>query len=156
MTNFTQLKSDIGDWVNRTDLTAKLPNFILFAENRINRKLRLRTMETRVTLDTITGQRYYALPDRYAAMRNFKLNTSPMKGRGLAAPTSTASTKKVKRSRCRLPLRKPFRSVIPKRTRRSTADALSHRFWITSGPGMGGGRQLPTYPYRGSTGFYPG
>lgn len=79
MTDFTELKSKTADWLSRDDLASQIPTFIQFAENRINRKLRLRTMETRVTLNTVKAQRYYALPDRYAAMRNFKLNLSPIR-----------------------------------------------------------------------------
>lgn len=57
---FTELKSAIGDWLNRDDLTAVVPSFIALAEARINRELRHYDMETRSTA-SLTG-RYLALP----------------------------------------------------------------------------------------------
>lgn len=57
---FAELKSAIGDWLNRDDLTAVIPSFISLAEARINRDLRHYDMETRSTAN-LTG-RYLALP----------------------------------------------------------------------------------------------
>ena len=38
--NFTNLKSSIADWLNRSDLTAIIPAFITLAETQLNREIR--------------------------------------------------------------------------------------------------------------------
>jgi hypothetical protein len=52
--NYTTLQSTIADWLHRTDLTAQIPLFIELAEERINRNLRVRQMETVLAATTIT------------------------------------------------------------------------------------------------------
>ena len=77
ITNYSELKSAIADWLDRTDLTDQIPDFITLAEARHKRDFKLRRMETRVTADTIADTEYYTLPDNYVAMRNIQLNTDP-------------------------------------------------------------------------------
>lgn len=52
--NYTTLQSTIADWLHRTDLTAQIPSFIEFAEERINRALRVRQMEVALAVTPIT------------------------------------------------------------------------------------------------------
>jgi len=78
LSNYTELKDAIADWLDRSDLTARIPDFIALAETRINRELRIRAMEYRATMNTTAGQRYFALPGGYIQMRNFQLNTNPV------------------------------------------------------------------------------
>ena len=77
ITNYSELKSAIADWLDRTDLTDQIPDFIVLAEARHKRDFKIRRMETRVTADTIADTEYYTLPDNYVAMRNIQLNTDP-------------------------------------------------------------------------------
>ncbi len=77
ITNYSELKSAIADWLDRTDLTDQIPDFITLAEARHKRDFKLRRMETRVTANTIADTEYYTLPDQYVAMRNIQLNTDP-------------------------------------------------------------------------------
>lgn len=53
--NYATLQSTIADWLHRTDLTAQIPGFIELAEERINRALRVRQMETVLTATPITN-----------------------------------------------------------------------------------------------------
>ena len=78
LSNYTELKDAIADWLDRTDLTSRIPDFIALAEARVNRELRIRAMETRATMTTTAGKRYFNLPNRYLQMRNFQLNTDPI------------------------------------------------------------------------------
>ena len=78
LSNYTELKAAIADWLDRSDLTSRIPDFITLAEARVNRELRIRAMENRATMTTTSGQRYFALPARYVQMRNFQLNTNPI------------------------------------------------------------------------------
>ena len=77
ISNYSELKSAIADWLDRTDLDEKIPNFISLAETRHKRDFKIRRMETRVTASTIADSEYYSLPDNYVAMRNIQLNTDP-------------------------------------------------------------------------------
>ena len=74
---FTELEDAIADWLDRSDLTARIPDFITLAEARISRELRIRPMEVRITMDTTSGQKYFNLPGGYLQMRNIQLNTNP-------------------------------------------------------------------------------
>lgn len=77
ITNYSELKSAIADWLDRTDLTDSIPDFITLAETRHRRDFKLRRMETRVTANTVADTEYYTLPDNFVAMRNIQLNTDP-------------------------------------------------------------------------------
>lgn len=50
LSNYTELKSAVADWLNRTDLTSQIPDFIALAEARFNRELRLNAMMKRATV----------------------------------------------------------------------------------------------------------
>ncbi len=76
---YTGLKDAVADWLDRSDLTARIPDFIALAETRINRDLRIRPMEVRSTMTTTAGKRYFNLPGGYIQMRNIQLNTDTIK-----------------------------------------------------------------------------
>ncbi len=60
ISNYTELKDAIADFLNRSDLTAVIPTFISLAEADINRNLRHRLMENRAT--ATINSRYSVLP----------------------------------------------------------------------------------------------
>lgn len=60
ISNYTELQSAIGRWLHRADLASVAPDLITFAENRLNRNLRVRQMEAAHT-ETVTAQEV-ALP----------------------------------------------------------------------------------------------
>ena len=78
ISTYSELKTAVANWINRDDLTTRIPDFIVLAEAQFNRELRIRGMEGRYTADTVADQRNYALPGGYIQMRNFQLNTSPI------------------------------------------------------------------------------
>ena len=78
ITTYSELKTAVANWINRTDLTSRIPEFIALAETRINRRLRIRAMETVYNADTASSTKLYALPTGFAGMRSFKLNTDPL------------------------------------------------------------------------------
>jgi len=75
---FTELKDAVADWLDRSDITARIPDFITLAEARLNRDLRIRPMEVRSSMETTSGQRYFNLPGGYIQMRNIQINTNPI------------------------------------------------------------------------------
>ena len=78
ISNYSELQTAVANWLDRDDLSARIPEFISLAEARFNRLLRLRSMESKQTASTVGGQRNYNLPASYIQMRNFQLNTSPL------------------------------------------------------------------------------
>jgi len=79
LNTYSGLKDAIADWLDRSDLTSRIPDFITLAEARINRELRIRPMEVRSTMSTTSGQRYFNLPGGYVQMRNIQINNNPIR-----------------------------------------------------------------------------
>ena len=75
---YAELQTAVANWLDRDDLSDRIPEFIALAEARMNRVLRIRLMEAKYTASTVAAQRNYALPTSYIQMRNFQINTSPI------------------------------------------------------------------------------
>ncbi len=58
ISSYTSLKSAVADWLDRTDLTNQIPDFIGLAEIRHRRDFKIRSLETRVTTSTVADQEY--------------------------------------------------------------------------------------------------
>ena len=71
---FDELKSNIADWLNRTDLTSVIPTFITLAEARLNRQLRTTNQYTRATLTS--DDQFLTMPTDFLEMRHLRM-TSP-------------------------------------------------------------------------------
>lgn len=78
ISNYGELKTAVANWMDRDDLTSRIPEFIALAEARFNRVLRIRAMESKQTASTVAGQQNLALPTNYIQMRNVQMNTSPV------------------------------------------------------------------------------
>ena len=78
ISNYTELKTAVANWLDRDDLTDRIPEFIALAEARFNRVLRIRAMESKQTASTVAGQQNLALPARFVQMRNVQINTTPV------------------------------------------------------------------------------
>lgn len=72
ITNYTELKSAVADWLNRDDLTTVIPSFIALAEAKLNRDVRHFKMEKRAesTLDS----RFHQLPSDWLEIVRINLN----------------------------------------------------------------------------------
>ena len=77
ISSYTSLKAAVADWLDRTDLTDSIPDFIGLAEIRHRRDFKIRSLETRVTANTVADQEYYNLLADYISARNIQLNTDP-------------------------------------------------------------------------------
>ena len=76
--SFVTLKTAVANWLDRDDLSDRIPEFIAINEAVFNRVLRIRTMETIVTAATVGGTKSYDLPTGYVQMREIHLDTSPI------------------------------------------------------------------------------
>lgn len=72
LSNYTELKAAVATWLNRTDLTAVIPDFISLAEAQITRRLRRSTVRATVTV----SEAAYVLPSTVAELRSLRLVTS--------------------------------------------------------------------------------
>lgn len=62
ITNYTNLKSTISDFLNRDDLDSVIPTFIQLAEAQMNRDIRHWEMEARVSGQQSQGDQFMQLP----------------------------------------------------------------------------------------------
>ena len=76
LSTYSELKSSVGDWLNRTDLTAAIPDFISLAEAQMERKLRTRQMIVRATATIDTE--YGTVPADFLEVKSLKLQTNPV------------------------------------------------------------------------------
>lgn len=72
--SYSELKAEIIDHLDRSDLDEKVDTFIALAEARHKREIRIREMVTRsqATINTTTG-RYLALPSGFIQMQTLRL-----------------------------------------------------------------------------------
>ena len=76
ITNYTELKSTVADWLNRTDLSAVIPSFITLAESYFNQEERLRNQKSIVRAIATFNAEYEALPGDYLEMLNLSNQTT--------------------------------------------------------------------------------
>lgn len=75
ITSYATLKTAVGDWLNKSNLTAFIPDFITFGENKIYRELRLRAMETSLNITISSG--VIAVPSGYVELKHAYVDGSP-------------------------------------------------------------------------------
>ena len=73
---YSNIKASIADYLDRSDLTTQIADFMTLAENRIYRDLRVRAMETALS-DTISSGTI-AVPAGYLEAKYFYLDGSPI------------------------------------------------------------------------------
>lgn len=78
LTTYTELKASLADWLNRSDLTAAIPDFISLAEAQIERQLRTRQMIVRATASFAAAAEYGTTPDDFLETKSIKLQTNPV------------------------------------------------------------------------------
>lgn len=69
--NYSELQAAVANWLERDDLTDRIPEFITLGETILNRRLRTRDMETSATIMPSTTVRYVALPAGYMELVSF-------------------------------------------------------------------------------------
>ena len=74
LTTYAELKTSIGDWLNRSDLTSVIPDFISLAEAQIERTLRARQMIVRANASF--DAQYGAVPSDFLEAKSLKLTST--------------------------------------------------------------------------------
>lgn len=67
LSNYTELKAAVAQWMRRADLTAEIPDYITLAEKKIVKLLKIRGQETETTLTPNSGDSTVALPSDYGS-----------------------------------------------------------------------------------------
>lgn len=73
-TTYTELLSEVADWLERADLTARIPTFIQLAEAQMNRALRVQRMIQRATDSITTADEFKALPSNFLEAISYKIS----------------------------------------------------------------------------------
>lgn len=74
---YSGLQASIAAYLKRSDLTSQIPDFIVLAEARIARDLRIRSQVTSATLTTVAGQQWVALPTGWLEFENVTVSGNP-------------------------------------------------------------------------------
>jgi hypothetical protein len=87
-TSYSDLKTEIANYLGRDDLTSQIPTFIRLAEDRLRRELRLRQMLKHSTATTTSGDSTVGLPTDFLGMKEMYLNTTPVSTMTFLTPSS--------------------------------------------------------------------
>lgn len=72
ISTYNELLAAGANWLHRTDLTDRLPEFVALAEAKMNRLLKTAEMESSTTLSASSGT--VALPAGFVSMRRLRIN----------------------------------------------------------------------------------
>jgi hypothetical protein len=87
ITNYSDLKTTVANYLARTDLTDQIPNFIQLAEVRLRRDLRIRQMLKSATTNTTGGDQTVALPTDFLELRDLFVETNPIRDLQYVTPS---------------------------------------------------------------------
>ena len=74
--SYATLQADIAAFLDNQDIVDQIPTFIRLCEARLNRSIRTRQMESRVTASIAT--QFSTLPTDFLEMRNIQINSNPV------------------------------------------------------------------------------
>ena len=86
--SYAALQGEVADWLNRGDLTAKLPGFIALFEAQFNADPRGRIQKSVVIATADVSSEYSSIPGDYAQMQNLRVPGSQAYPQGLDLLTS--------------------------------------------------------------------
>tara|TARA_R110000822_G_scaffold27674_4_gene82359 strand:- start:2179 stop:2799 length:621 start_codon:yes stop_codon:yes gene_type:complete len=75
ISTYTELQTAVADWLARSDLTARIPDFIQMGEVDLNNRLRLREMITTVNITPSQVDTYVSLPTGFLELISFADDT---------------------------------------------------------------------------------
>lgn len=76
ITTYAELKTAVANWLNRSDLTTYIPDFIALGEARIYRELRIRTMEA--SINSVIASGVIAIPSDYVELKYAYVDGTPV------------------------------------------------------------------------------
>ena len=88
LTNYSDLKTSIANYLARTDLTDQIPDFISLAERRMRREVRIRQMLVSATLTATAGNNKVTLPTDFLEARDFVVVGNPTQPLNYVSPSA--------------------------------------------------------------------
>ena len=88
LTNYSDLKTTVANYLGRSDLTNQIPDFISLAETRLNRVLRVRQMLQTATATTTANDATVGLPSDFLEMRDLFVAGSPRASLSYLSPSA--------------------------------------------------------------------
>ena len=79
LSTFADLKTSIANYLNRSDLTSVIPDFITLTEAKLNRILRIRPMQKRVSTTLTSGDAFVDLPNDFLEATQIFIDSNPNK-----------------------------------------------------------------------------
>lgn len=76
ISTYAELQTAVANWLNRSDLTDYVPDFIRIAEDQLSLDLHTREMEAQTTLVTVGDVATVALPTDMHEIRRFRVDVS--------------------------------------------------------------------------------
>lgn len=77
ISTYSDLKTEIANWIHRTDLTSNIPTFIQLAEAKITNNIKGLSLETSTTSSLTAGVGYISLPIDYREMQSIVVLSNP-------------------------------------------------------------------------------
>jgi hypothetical protein len=88
LSNYSDLKATIANYLGRSDLTNQIPDFISLAEIRLSRALRIREMLNTATATMTAGDPTVGLPSDFLEMRDLFVEGNPRMPVSYLTPSS--------------------------------------------------------------------
>lgn len=76
ISTLTELNTAVANWLSRSDLTSRIPEFVTLAQARINRLVKAQAMETKSMTISINAE-YVNVPTDFLEARDFHVQGSP-------------------------------------------------------------------------------
>jgi hypothetical protein len=77
LASYSDLLASVASWMNRTDLSAVIPDFVTIAESKIAKELRLRQQITSASIVASVSTRSAALPSDWLELENISVHGTP-------------------------------------------------------------------------------
>lgn len=88
LTNYSDLKTSVANYLARTDLTDQIPDFIRLAEYRMRREVRIRQMLKSSTTVTVSGDATVEMPTDFLEARDFVVVGNPTQPLSYVSPSA--------------------------------------------------------------------
>lgn len=89
ISTFSELKTAVANWLDRTDLSSRVPEFISLFEAKVNRRLRLRPQATTSTITMTAGSG--TLPTDYLEWKRVTWTGSPTRELSYVTPSALSA-----------------------------------------------------------------
>lgn len=77
LTTYSGLQAAIANWLNRTDLTAEIPDFISLLESRLAHEVRIPTIEKKFIVN-VDSEGYSTIPADFLEIKDIFYNDAPL------------------------------------------------------------------------------